>query len=422
MKRKTFFLLLKSRSDFLIYLVLSYCVVIPNYALCFEIGVNTHMKNYNQSVDSVSDSLKKYGFNSIRTDLSWEWVERKPGVFAMETSYAKSKNLIDTFVDEENNAMVILDYGNANYTPTGYPETTEQIDKFVKYVGFVVSQNKGKVKYYEIWNEWVYKTGIRNKKENTVPSVDIYYELVKKTARKIKEIDPNAIIVTGSVNPTNLRDVRWFDELVKMGVLNYIDGVSLHPYSFMHHDVKLRQPTSNYLNLINYENHLRSLNNNKPVSLYITEMGIPTYSGGGGVSRLQAARFIFKYTLLVMSNKNVKGIWWYDYADDGVRKNNKEDNFGFFDNNHNPKTAVYAVNYLNDLTKDSEVTASISNDNTVEIKITKRTKKTEYNVKWKDDYRFKYNNSSNGNIFNSMDSKKYYSASDTPLINGIDFQ
>ncbi|MCP6014344.1 hypothetical protein NL362_27715, partial [Klebsiella pneumoniae] len=89
----------------------------------------------------------------------------------------------------------------------------------------------------EIWNEWTIATGMV-KYRNQVPSANVYYNLVKKTSEVIKRNDPNAIILAGSINPLDLRaryidvnDWKWFEQLVNLGILNYIDGVSLHTYS-----------------------------------------------------------------------------------------------------------------------------------------------------------------------------------------------
>ena len=328
----------------------------------FEIGIHTHAQRYSQNAQQITSNLKKYGFNSIRSDITWEWVEKKPGSFSLSNAAKKNQDLIDTMANNNHNAMIVLAYGNGNYTPSGYPENEEQIKAFKKYVRYIVSLNKGKVKYYEVWNEWVYKTGIKDRSVN-VPSTDIYLELVKQTYETIKEIDPSAIVVSGTINPTNARDVMWFDELLKKGILKYLDGVSLHPYSFMHGNKKLRNPTDNFNDVIEYQNHLARRNNGVNVPIYITEMGVPTYDGEGGVTRLNAAIFPFKYTLLAMSDKNIKGIWWYDYSDDGVQRKNKENNFGFFDHYYHPKSSAVAMYELMKLVQGKDISASIINDN-----------------------------------------------------------
>ncbi|HBV9505161.1 TPA: hypothetical protein MD974_005329, partial [Klebsiella pneumoniae] len=106
------------------------------------------------------------------------------------------------------------------------------------YVEWTARHLKGKVKYYEIWNEWTIGTGI--KKDGKIPpSVDDYYNLVKLTSATIRKEDPNAIILAGSINPLSdkprfigVSDEQWITALIKKGMLEYIDGISLHPYSY----------------------------------------------------------------------------------------------------------------------------------------------------------------------------------------------
>ncbi|TYX10770.1 cellulase family glycosylhydrolase, partial [Klebsiella pneumoniae] len=130
----------------------------------------------------------------------------------------------------------ILDYGNKNYNNGGYPANEQDIAAFAKYAKWVASNYKGQVKYYEIWNEWTVGTGMKGKGE--IPPPQIYLELVKKTSQAIKSVDPSAIILAGSFNPLsptgrrlNISDSDWFMILINEGILNYIDGISIHPYS-----------------------------------------------------------------------------------------------------------------------------------------------------------------------------------------------
>lgn len=357
------------------------CIVVPP-VYAFDIGIHAHAQRYSQNALQITSNLEKYGFNSIRSDITWEWVEKKPGSFSLSNAAKKNQNLIDTMDKNNHSAMVVLAYGNGNYTPSGYPENEKQIKAFTDYVKYIVTLNKGKVKYYEVWNEWVYKTGIKDRGVN-VPSTDIYLKLVKQTYETIKAIDPSAIVVSGTINPTNTRDVMWFDELIKKGILKYLDGVSLHPYSFMHGNKKLRNPTDNFNDVIEYQNHIAQRNNGINVPIYITEMGVPTYDGEGGVTRLDAAIFAFKYTLLAMSNKNIKGIWWYDYSDDGVIRKNKENNFGFFDHYYHPKSSAVAMYELMKLTQGKDISASIINGN-VSVTVRNSLDNTKRVILWND--------------------------------------
>ncbi|HBW2251417.1 TPA: glycosyl hydrolase, partial [Klebsiella pneumoniae] len=154
----------------------------------------------------------------------------------------------------------------------------------------------------------------------------------------LKEIDPNIKVIAGSFNPTSgkgrilkYKDIDWFMKLVQLGILNYIDGVSIHPYSFLNSNLKLRTPEDNYSNIVLLEKKIKeTAKSDKEIPIYITEMGVSNFSGNGGVSEEVSADFIVKYTALISTLPYVKGIWWYDLVDDGDNKNDKEHNFGFY--------------------------------------------------------------------------------------------
>ncbi|WP_138100216.1 hypothetical protein [Klebsiella quasipneumoniae] len=82
--------------------------------------------------------------------------------------------------------LLILNYGNKYYTPKGYPSDDEETEAFANYVDWVSKRYAGKVKYYEIWNEWLQGTGMQNK---VLPSDNpiIYTNLVKKVICKLKK-------------------------------------------------------------------------------------------------------------------------------------------------------------------------------------------------------------------------------------------
>ncbi|MCS5948678.1 hypothetical protein LNP05_22205 [Klebsiella pneumoniae subsp. pneumoniae] len=64
------------------------------------------------------------------------------------------------------NTLVVLDYGNKHYNSNYYPNTEESLNAYNRYVEWTARHLKGKVKYYEIWNEWTIGTGIKKRWEN----------------------------------------------------------------------------------------------------------------------------------------------------------------------------------------------------------------------------------------------------------------
>lgn len=309
-------------------------------------GVGIHANKYSKSADDVLELINKTGFSSFRQDMTWNDIESKKGSYAIPNKLQINDYLINKSQQYKIIPLVILDYGNKNYNNGGYPVSDEDITAFANYARWIATRYKGKVPYYEIWNEWTVGTGMKGK--GNIPSADTYLKLVKETSAAIRQVDPQAKILAGSVNPISpngrrlaISDTEWFNQLLDKGILDYIDGISIHPYSFMNANKKLRNPEDNIQKIDNfYKNILNK--NSKSIPIYITEIGVPTHDGLGGVSQAEAADFIVKYTILAKTKKYIKGIWWYDLRDDGNDPDNQEHNFGFYGNEFDPKQAALA--------------------------------------------------------------------------------
>ena len=314
-------------------------------ASSLEIGIGTHFQSYSSTPETYISLIKELGFTSFRDDYPWSKTEGSEGVYSVSKFLKKTDYALLNADRDGLNPLVILDYGNKLYNKGGYPTTERDIQAFANYAGWVSHRYKGKVKYYEIWNEWTIATGMV-KYRNQVPSANVYYNLVKKTSEVIKRNDPNAIILAGSINPLDLRaryidvnDWKWFEQLVNLGILNYIDGVSLHTYSFMNGNPLLHTPQGN-LNRIDAFHTYFTKKTARSIDVYITEAGVTNYDGPGGMDLIQSANFIKEYTSLVKKRSYIKGLWWYDLIDDGTDIKNKEHNFGFFKNNLEPKASA----------------------------------------------------------------------------------
>ncbi|MBK0002090.1 cellulase family glycosylhydrolase [Erwinia sp. S38] len=305
--------------------------------LALEIGVTTHVRNYTSNPADTIKLLNEYGFSSYREDFPWSRVERSAGVYDLDHSLSILDEFISESVKNKISPLLILNYGNKIHTNRNYPVTDEQIDAFANYAFWVASKYKGKIKYYEIWNEWLVKSGVP--KNNNVPSSDVYLNLVRKTSEKIRKADPNAKIITGSMNPLVPKDRTWMKSLVKKGILNYVDGVSIHPYSYMFPDKSLNTPTKNLGKIDYFEKELVSIHG-KEVPIYITEYGYPNNIGGNGLSETQSSNMMIQYTLLAKQRNYIKGIWWYDFINDGQSAIEKEHNFGFLTNELKPKVSA----------------------------------------------------------------------------------
>jgi hypothetical protein len=148
---------------------------------------------------------------------SWDWVERKRGEYSV---VPELDDYVNSLVENGVHIEIQLLYGNPLYTgpanrrpsaitpePGSFhnpdrslysvfwpPKTPEQIDAFTRYVAWMVNHFRGRVEYYEIWNEpnieyW-----------NPAPNPAEYGRLFKASAEVLHRTDPKAKIVFGGLS------------------------------------------------------------------------------------------------------------------------------------------------------------------------------------------------------------------------------
>lgn len=108
----------------------------------------------------------------------------------------------------------------STYQP-GAAAEPRSIDDWRIYVSTVVRRYKGRIQAYEIWNE-------PNLKQFWSGSVDQMITLTREASQIIRNIDPNAIIVSPSA--TQDRGVAWLAEFLIKGGGSFVDVIGFHLY------------------------------------------------------------------------------------------------------------------------------------------------------------------------------------------------
>jgi hypothetical protein len=189
---------------------------------------------------------------------------------------------------------------------------------------------------YEVWNEWDLTTG-----GTTKGTPQAYVNLLKVVYPRLKAVDPNIIVLGGGISAGAILS-PWFGQMLQAGALKSADAISIHEYIFTSTGSG-RTAETLITKLQGVETTMRSYNGGQDVPLYLTETGWPTNTGTSGSSLAEAGDFNAETTLLLASMPYFKGIWWYDFQDDGSVASDTEDNFGLVTVNLTPKPGYYAV-------------------------------------------------------------------------------
>ncbi|MBN1918229.1 MAG: hypothetical protein JW889_09990 [Verrucomicrobia bacterium] len=170
--------------------------------------------------------------------LQWAYVEREKGVFEVD---ARTDAAITEAVEHGIEVVLVLDKGNWHHAPEPrviernrdlvetyfnsppWPDPAkdpEYFEAWLNYVRYMVRHFKGRIRYFEIWNEW--NVPIEPKQAH----YDHYVRLAKPTARVIREEYPEAKIV--AVGMSGMGQDLMEQTVRELGDL--IDAVGFHPY------------------------------------------------------------------------------------------------------------------------------------------------------------------------------------------------
>lgn len=282
----------------------------------FIIGVDTHLMNKSSSSAKALQLLEEAGVDSVRDDAYWSTAEPRRGLLRIDPAW---QAYLSKAQEHRLRPLLVLGYGNTyyeNYAKPRYPLVKEG---FGNYVSYVTRELADSVDFYEIWNEW--------DKENPVDSsfARDYSNLIEETAARIRQQKKPVTILAGAVTSQGM-DLGFADRLIKAGLLNHADGLSLHPY--VHCRPEERHTPERWIAWLRWvDADLRALAS-RPVPLYLTEMGWPSNSGKCGVSEQTQAAYLARSFFLAQTLPDIKGLWWYDLFDDGSDISDPEQNFG----------------------------------------------------------------------------------------------
>ncbi len=252
------------------------------------------------------------GFKTHRDELPWNRVEPEKGACVFPNahrSYMASCGLHAV------GSLIILDYGNRHYDGGDTPHTDEGIGGFARYAQRVVEHYGTQISAVEVWNEFngSFSKGPAKKRP------EAYLALLKRTFEAVKAVRPELPVV-GPAAVT--LPYGWLERLFALGALEYLDAVSVHPYTFPAApdtpgglDRKLKRL---HALIARYSGGLR-----KPV--WLTEIGWTTQRGG--VSATNQARYAVRAFVMALAT-GVDQIYWYELVKGGTDHSEREHHFG----------------------------------------------------------------------------------------------
>lgn len=282
-------------------------------------GMATHLHRGQTNTIPI---IQQAGVKSVRDGIEWHAIEKSKEVY---TFNPVPDNYMAQLKEQGIDMLFVSGYNNPFYDNNGTPYTDQGREGFANYAEAYVDSYKDQLIAMEAYNEFHGSFGKRgNSPANSRP--DYYFKLLKKTYETVKASHPE-FPVYGIVASEDA--VSWIEEVFKLGGLQYMDAVTLHPYLYPNEPESLTESLDQIKALI------RQYNNGQDKPIWITEFGYPTHKSVNGVDEIIQANYLVRYYVSAISS-GVEKIYWYDMVNDGVRNDYNEDNFGLLRNAADP--------------------------------------------------------------------------------------
>jgi len=323
----------------------------------FYVGVCAHF-GQNKGIPPLNLALMKAaGINSLRDELSWGGVERRPGEYAVAAHQSAAFRRAAALGIEP---MLIFDYANRLYDRGDRPRSPEALEGYAGYAEFLVKHFGSDVSLYEVWNEYDIGIGMPEPFRKGGSPED-YVKMLKQVYPRLKKLAPKITVIGGACTSGAVHR-GWLEEIVKLGALDACDVLSIHAYNYSAPAAD-RTPEAWCGWMQRVHEMLRRYNRDREVPMFVTEMGWPTHVGKpNSTSPELSASYLGRLYLLARTLPFLRGVWWYDYQDDGWNAEHNEHNFGLLRPDLTPKPSYYVMADVADLARRGEYLGRVESE------------------------------------------------------------
>jgi hypothetical protein len=297
------------------------------------LGFCTHFTPHGYPLECMK-LLTQYGIDQFRDEIGWGGYESPRGAYHMP---AYAKDFLARSAELKMRPLLIFDYASPLYDGGGFPNSPEAIAAFAGYAGDLARQTRGTVRQFEVWNEWVGACGMKGRGGSHDGVA--YGQLLKPAYAAVKQAAPDATVVGigGEYGP---KCADTIVHAVETAGLHSMDAWSIHPYRYP------RSPEDSDLVGEVRRTAQRVAEAGATQKAWITEIGWPTHRASAGVEEPVQAYYAVRALALLQATGLVDRVFWYDFKDDGLKRDYNENNFGVVHHqkfNCAPKPAAVAM-------------------------------------------------------------------------------
>jgi polysaccharide biosynthesis protein PslG len=281
-------------------------------------GVNYSFPDPNPKAEHL-EMLAASGVRWVRMDMSWASVERTQGQY----DFVVYDNIFNGFAKYKIRPLVILaSHGQTNYpNRSGQypypPDTPEAQQAFTNWVVAVIQRYKGRGIIWEVYNE-------PNNKYfwPPQPNAQDYSNLALMIGKAVQQVAPDETFIGPAIVST---DYAYLEDVLKSGILEYWDGISVHPYRSRDTPETVSKDYFQFRRLIR-----KYKSSNVIVPLISGEWGYPSANWEGtSFDEEKQARFLARQWLINLLNRIPISIW-FSWCDGDCLTGKSNDIYDYF--------------------------------------------------------------------------------------------
>ena len=201
----------------------------PEYGL--QVFLWWHVDNKTGARDA--DLVRDVGFGWLKQELVWKEMLHSRGD---QYDWYRPDGIVQ--LAEERGLKLLARLGAPpqwalEAAPPGQP--VDPTD-FANYCGAIAERYAGRIAAYEVWNE----PNLAQEWNNQPPDPAAYLQLLQPCYRAIKTADPNAIVISAGLAPTDqpdltiaMPDLQFYEGLYAAGAAPYFDMLGAHAPGYM---------------------------------------------------------------------------------------------------------------------------------------------------------------------------------------------
>ena len=260
------------------------------------------------------------GVKKLRVGIGWEDVESERGVYQYSQWH---EEYIDYALSNGMEIMGLFIYYNHLYDNGETPHSDEAINAFADFCAEAVRHYKGKIKHFEVWNEYNLWGAFNN--HNEPP--ETYAKMVIAASKAMKAVDPDVKVVACSTCGCHY---EWVRRVMAAGAAPYIDILAPHPYSAI---PCVAFPDEGKGNTVGMCEEFRKIAEayGKKTPIWMTEVGWSSQQDISGLTREWQAAATSRALALTATMREDDVLFWYDFLNDGLNAYDVENNWGFIE-------------------------------------------------------------------------------------------